>query len=1108
MLRRTGSLLLAVGVLLVLCASASAFVPAPGWELTTTSYPTVLPPEGKGLIRIDVFDTGAVASAAGATLTDTLPAHLTAVSGEGWECSGSGPETCSWSLPSQGAGVTEKPHYLAVSVQPGAAASEVNRVTVAGGGAAAAASAADAIAVNATPVGFGVAGFDGWFSNADGTPDTLAGSHPYEATFVIALNVNAAANGGNQPAGNAVREIAVGLPPGLVADPNAAPQCTRAQFDHPGTPQCPAASQIGTLTAGLLSSSTPTEPDFPVYNLVPPPGLPAQFGFTFLKVNTFIDGSVRTGGDYSIVGAGENIVQRNIAHVTVTLWGVPSEASHTPQRCILVPGSIKGTFSNKCGVESNALPAPFLTMPTSCGEALTSALHIRAWQLPGAASEEANASFASHDLNGTPPLNNTPLEMTGCEGLQFAPSIEAAPDTSYADTPAGLSVNVKVPQEGLTAPEGLSTADIKNTTVALPEGLAINPGQAAGLKACGPNEDGLTTQAEKQAGEEDTGPPSCPPASKVGEVRIKTPLLESAAERELVGDVYVMQSNPPNLELLVAASADGVNIKLVGDVHLCESAGELIEGSSAPATRTCQAPGQLITTFTETPQLPFTEFKLSFSGGAQAALATPTVCGTYATSADFTPWSTPLTEDTLDSNSFQIANGTDGAPCPSLPLGFAPTLNAGATTDQAGGFTDFSLLLQSPDDQQRIQRLQFKAPEGLLGEIAKVTPCTEAQAQADACLESAQIGHTVVASGPGPYPLVVPQPGQPPAPIYLTESYGGAPFGLLIKVPLLVGPFELQTQVVRAKIEVDPHTAQITVTTNPLPQVVDGVPTDLRTVDALIDKPGFMINPTNCEPQEFTGTAYGTPPPGVGGPGATAAISSHFQMGSCQALTFKPDFKVSVSGKTSRANGESLAASIVYPTTPLGANQASSQSNIRSVKVDLPKQLPSRLTTLQKACPEKTFEANPAGCPADSRVGQVKVITPLLPVALEGPAYFVSHGGAKFPELIFVIEGDGVTIYVNGETFISPSGITSDTLRTVPDAPISSFTLTFPEGPFSALAANGNLCKDKLVMPTAFTAQNGAVIHENTPIGVTSCPKAKKGKKAKHKKVKHSKKKK
>ncbi len=143
---------------------------------------------------------------------------------------------------------------------------------------------------------------------------------------------------------------------------------------------------------------------------------------------------------------------------------------------------------------------------------------------------------------------------------------------------------------------------------------------------------------------------------------------------------------------------------------------------------------------------------------------------------------------------------------------------------------------------------------------------------------------------------MIPQEDAPPAPIYLTGPYEGAPFGLSIAVPVVAGPFNLGTEVVRAKIEVDPHTSQLTISTTAFPKTVKGIPTDIREIDAVIDRPEFMFNPTDCNPMSFTGTAYSFE-------GATAPLSSHFQMGSCRSLAFKPDFKVSTTGKTSRANG-------------------------------------------------------------------------------------------------------------------------------------------------------------------------------------------------------------
>ena len=708
------------------------------------------------------------------------------------------------------------------------------------------------------------------------------------------------------------------------------------------------------------------------------------------------------------------------------------------------------TGFDEFGCKSSEAEVPFLTLPTSCEGPQRYTAVGNEWFDESITDQ---TSFLSHDEEGA--LSG----LSGCEHLRFAPSISVSPDTSNADTPAGLTVEVHASASGLEDVNGVASSNIRDTTVTLPEGVAINPGQAAGLGACQSAESAVGT----------LNAPSCPSNSKVGTVEIETPLLSHG----LKGDVYVLQSEPPNLKLLLAASGEGVNLKLVGDVHLNEQT------------------GQLVTTFTKTPELPFTTLRLSFSGGAQAALVTPARCGSYETTSDFTPWATPFVADEFPSSHFVVSSGPSGSACPgggALP--FSPSLTAGSTTDQAGGYTGFSMLLTRGDGQQRIGSLQFKTPEGLLGMISKVPLCPQAQASSGTCSSASQIGHTVIEAGPGPYPLVVPEPGQAAAPIYLTEGYKGAPYGLSIVVPLHVGPFTLQTQIVRARIEVDPITTQLTITTDPLPTVVDGIPADLRAINAVIDKPGFMFNPTGCEPSSFSGTATGTE-------GTRVPIGSHFQMGSCRALTFKPDFKVSTSGKTSRKNGASLDAKIVYPTGELGANQASSQANVKMVKVDLPKQLPSRLTTLQKACPSATFEANPALCPEDSRVGSATAITPVLPVQLTGPAYFVSYGGAKFPELVIVLQGYGVTVFLHGETFISKAGITSSTFRKVPDVPISSFELSLPEGPYSALAANGNLCATKLEMPTAFTGQNGAVLKQTTPVTVTGCPKHKTKKKSK-----------
>ncbi len=355
--------------------------------------------------------------------------------------------------------------------------------------------------------------------------------------------------------------------------------------------------------------------------------------------------------------------------------------------------------------------------------------------------------------------------------------------------------------------------------------------------------------------------------------------------------------------------------------------------------------------------------------------------------------------------------------------------------------------------------------------------CGEPQAAQGTCPEASQIGEVTAGVGPGPEPLFI-KGGK----VFLTGPYDGAPFGLSIAVSEKAGPFDLGTgpcdcEVVRATVKVDPHTAQLTVSNSALPTIKDGIPFQVKTINVTINRPEFVFNPTNCEPMSVTGTLSSTQ-------GMSAPVARHFQVTNCAALAFKPTFKVSTSGRTSRKEGASLTVKLTYPNTPQGT-----EANLARVKVELPKQLPSRLKTLQKACVAATFEANPANCPATSVVGHAKAITPIIPVPLEGPAYFVSHGGEAFPSLIVVLQGYGVTVDLVGTTFISKHGITSSTFKTVPDVPVGSFELTLPEGPYSALAAPGNLCKGTLKMPTEFFAQNGAVIHQSTTIKAAGCPK-------------------
>ncbi len=1046
-------MLLGVCVVGVLAWPVAAWA-SPGWEAFTRVAPAYLPPGGTGQIELHVYNTGS-STGEDPRIVDELPAGVSATStsvtlriglsylGEGnglgngdGECSGVQVVTCTAEAVPVGAYAIV---LIKVSVAAGVSGEATNHVAVTGGGALSPAVEPTQVRFSGEEAPFGFSGFDAWLTNADGTTDTQAGSHPYEMTVAFAVNGRGHGFFEEVPAGGETQQVVVNLPPGIVGDPTATPRCTRRQFDgetESEEPTCPASTQIGmdeSIVQGVHVS-------FKVYNLVPPPGIAAQFAFNDQGTDVFLNAGVRSGGptpldsDYGI-SVHTLVPQKAVLFNTTTIWGVPSEESHNEQR----------------EAPSTGGSVPLLTLPTSCeGPQEFSIEALDTWQY---ANLHSRASVLTHESTGAP------VGFTGCSDLGFDPSLSVAPDTSAADTPAGLTTEIKVPQEGLETLHGIATSNQRDATVVLPEGLVLNPGRASGLVACPVNEDGV--------GQE--GPPRCPSASQVGTATVLTPLLAEPLE----GKVYVVESQPPDVKLLIALAGQGIEVKLVGDVHLNTST------------------GQLTTVFKETPEVPFTSFKLAFSGGSQAALVTPPTCGLFTSTSDFTPWSSPAVEDVFSPSSFQIATGTNGAPCAS-PLPFTPTMIAGATTDQAGGYTAFSLLLSRADDQQRISKLQFKTPKGLLGMISHVQLCEEPQAAKGECPQGSQIGHTIVGAGAGPDPLYVPEEGKPEAPIYISGPYEGAPYGLVISVPVIAGPFNLGTTVVRGKIEVDPQTSQLTITTDPLPTILDGVPVDMRTINAVIDRKEFMFNPTNCNPQAFSGTATSTE-------GTNAALSSPFQVGSCRSLTFKPGFSVSTSAKTSRTQGASLHVKMTLPDE----GGLSSTANVQRVKVSLPKQLPTPLKTLQKACLEKTFAENPKNCPVASQVGTVKVSTPVLPGGLTGTAYFVSHGGAKYPELIMVLVGqNGVTVQVHGETQISKAGITTATFATVPDVPFSNFELTLPQREYPALTSNGNLCKGALLMPTELVGQNGLVVSENTKIAVTGCPK---GKKATKKKTHHHK---
>jgi hypothetical protein len=893
--------------------------------------------------------------------------------------------------------------------------------------------------------------------------DTQAGSHPYDVTESFFLKRNAK---GELPGELLARDISVNLPSGVSGSITSVPQCPMADLASEGV-GCPTSSQVGVVTTFFVGSSVGERVRYlaPVYNMVPADGGTAELSFPVQIVAQPVIVSVRTDGDYGLTAQTRNISEfLRFDGLTLTLWGVPADPRHDSERFTPQEGSVGLGAKRPGGPNGEPLPdsAPltgYFTNPTQCSGPVYATIDTDSWTNPGPFAADGRPELAGPNwVTASTPMY--PDGVTGCNHLRFNPSIEVTPDTAQADSPSGYSVALRVPQS--TNPNDLVSSALKDATATLPQGLAINPGAADGLQACTDNlneppgspgnEIGLTSNEPVTFASVE---PTCPTASQVGTTELKTPVLPEP----LVGQVYLSADHTGDeYTTFFVIRGEGLLIKLKSVV------------TANPVT------GQLTARFTNNPQQPFSEFTIHFYGGPRAVFVNPEKCGPATTSTDLTPWAAGPggLGDATPSSTFDVSFDGFGALCPE-PQPFAPSFAAGTTSIQAGGFSPLTTVFSRPDEDQKVDHVQLTAPPGLLGTLRSVSLCPEPQASEGDCPESSLIGHTIIGVGSGAAPLFLPVAGQPPNPVYVTGPYHGAPYGLTFVVPAVAGPYNLGKVVVRAAITVNPTTAALTVTSDPLPTILDGIPVQVKSVDVVIDRPSFMFNPTDCEPQSISGTVTSLQ-------GASTTLTSPFQVTGCGDLKFKPEFKVSTSGHTSRADGASIDARLSFPAGALGH-----QANIAQVKVELPKQLPSRLATLQKACTAQVFEANPANCPAASVIGVAKASTPVLTQSLSGPVYFVSHGGEAFPSLVVVLQGGGVRVDLTGSTFISKAGITSTTFKTVPDVPVESFELYLPEGPYSALTATGKLCKSNLTMPTTFTAQNGIVLHQKTPIAVTGC---------------------
>ncbi len=680
--------------------------------------------------------------------------------------------------------------------------------------------------------------------------------------------------------------------------------------------------------------------------------------------------------------------------------------------------------------DGNIGKGDFITNATACPGHLTTSLHMTD-------KEGAEAPVKQF---------TTPIGLTGCSALEFPINFGFHPSTTTTDSPNEFTAEASIEHN----PKAHDVSQVKQAKFVLPAGMTLNPSAANGLAGCKPSQAHEIAGTEKFTEEFGVG---CPAASQIGTVSLNVPTLPDGS---LTGAAYLGQPEggpitaPPFTMYVVANSAQyGISVRLIAHV--------------SPDLAT----GQVTTTFSSPPEQPFTNLAITFNRNVLAPIANPLLCGEAKGVAVFEPTSAPgsLTVDQFG----QTITGCNSSPAP-----FKPTQKTSNSNGNAGASTNFTFNLARNDGEMYVGSVKTQLPPGLVGKIAIAERCQEAAANSEtaACPATSQIGTATVLAGSGSQPFSF------SGPVYLTGPYQGSPYGMSIKVPAVAGPFNFGTVVTRAGITVNPYTSQVIVEST-LPRIRQGVPLRIKNISITVNKSGFMINPTNCGAFKTVSTVGGFSTLEPGGATGSALAESPFQVANCNALKFAPKFKASSNAKTSRTNGASLITEVT---------QSAGQANIKYVKVQLPRSLPSRLTTLQKACPEQVFNVNPLRCGSGAFVGGAVVHTPTLPQPLRGPAILVSHANAAFPDLDLVVEDPNhLRVILVGNTNIK-NNITTTTFASTPDVPVSSVRVELPIGSHSALAAYGNICAKSLVMPTTMTAQNGKSFKQNTIINVAGCP--------------------
>jgi hypothetical protein len=1055
---------------------ASVLTPVPGGEGTAT-------------LAVYAQNVGGIASSGTITVKGSLPAGMIAtagravggIRGDAWSCTPGAGQSSFECTSTAGAGAPPgdsfDPVRVPVIVDPAAPSTGTAHFEVSGGGADEPPASFDLpLTVSAIPALPGMQAFLAGAYDEEGNLDTRAGGHPYSASAAIFANTVRSPLGIVVPAGE-FKNVAALLPPGFLGNPIAVPQCPESVLDPPVGPGCPPEMVLGTVQPALQFGEVGvgfTEADAAgavfLKNIQAPFGYPAKFKFKILNEALNVVGSVRSDEDYGVTAASPNTPQiESLFGFFFTFWGTPASSSHDAQR----PGG--------------ALPAgtpetAFLTQAVNCSEEAvnspTTLLTFNTWQHPTLFSEGTVTA---------PPV-------TGCENLEFKAATPGHPGVGFtfepsdtkSDSPASFRTELTVPEEGLTNPAKLTMPEIKTSVVQLPKGVVLNASAADGLGSCSEQQIGLKNEIDPATGlpkqlampnpiRFSKDPNQCPDSSKIGTGELKSALLENP----LHGALYLAAQGKGNpfgslfaLYLVIEDPQTGIFIKLPGEVEVDEQT------------------GQMAVRFQNLPQLPFTYLRLNLKGGNRSPLASPTTCGNYVTTATNTPWSAPESGPPAESsNGFEITQGPNGMPCAKTPQErpFDIGWKAGANSTQAGASGPFSFQITRPDGSQELESLQLDTPPGVSASLKGIPYCTQAEIKAaelrtgaqelanPACPAASQVGTLQTAAGSGPTPFYV------NGKAYLAGPYKGAPISVVAVTPALAGPFDLGNVVVRSAVFIDRTTAQVSAQTDPIPQFLKGVALRIRDVRIFLNHKDWTINPTSCNPMTVDLAAHGNS-------GAVAHRSTHFQVGNCRALRFKPTFKAHLAGGTQRSDHPAFTAKLTYPKGP-------GYANVKDVQVTLPHSEFLDQAHIRTICTRVQAAAH--ACPRGSIYGFAEAETPLLDGKLTGPV-FLKSSDHKLPDLAIALRGpDNQPVEVEFAGRIdSVHGQIRNTIEGLPDVPVSKFVLKMKGGRKGLLVNSRNLCQGKPGRITVdMTAQNNRTAHSKPKLG-NSCGKAKKHKKA------------